>query len=717
MPRDPSHIFLSGASGDFKQVRLEMNEALQRGLCKVTHQDSFPQTASDTLLKLAQLIDPCGITVHMVGRNPGSIPEPEVLAQYLATVDSDGKFLAAYPKLRTTLGDFSGITYTQWEAYIALHLGIPLLVYADATSDSPAHPQRQHLDRLREIGRYSSLHLDEAALHRMVMADLMAHFRINPATAQIPAILKPSNLPGGYIGQLFLGRDEFLETIHQSLQGGKHAPAITQKHAATGISGLGGIGKTHAAVEYANRHRDEYTALLFVSGDTPEKLHSSLANLCSVLRLDENGSLLPEESVRVRAALDWLSTHPDWLLIIDNVDDEPAALALTEILGQLTAGHLLITSRLQHWPNQIKPLDLKVISENDSTDLLLQLTENRRRVTPDDRLHAHQLAKLLDGLPLAIHQAAGYIREQRLTFADYLTRYAEEASDLLNWFNDLTIPYERPDKIAPHPVLITWKTSFDKLRPEDKCWLLVFSHFCPDPIPEFLLEPKKDSTPGERNLVRAAADSIARIENYSLLTRSHRENVFMIHRLVQQVTRIYFPPDDCQSVLKIGISLMHSVELGAPDNPDSWSKWDLLYQHGVSICSFSADTSEPKALVWLLHELGAYFFAKALFNEAEKYFLRALGISRVCYGGEHRVTASSVNNLGAMYLEIDRLTEAEPLLRESLRLQRLEFGDDHPEVAIALNNLAQLFQATKRFSEAEPLMLEALEIDRSPPGK
>lgn len=172
---------------------------------------------------------------------------------------------------------------------------------------------------------------------------------ITPASSFVipnSSFVIPSNLPGGYIGRLFLGRDDFLSQLRDSLQKQTHATAITQAPAATGISGLGGIGKTHAAVEYAHRHRGGYTALLFASGDSPEKLSSSLAALCGVLHLDAQGELPPDESARVALSVDWLATHRGWLLIVDNVDTEESATALTGLLERLTTGHVLITSRL-----------------------------------------------------------------------------------------------------------------------------------------------------------------------------------------------------------------------------------------------------------------------------------------------------------------------------------------------------------------------------------
>ncbi|NBV24523.1 MAG: toll/interleukin-1 receptor domain-containing protein, partial [Proteobacteria bacterium] len=305
----------------------------------------------------------------------------------------------------------------------------------------------------------------------------------------------PSNLPGGYISRLFLGREEFLEQLRTALTRRNHATAITQAvPVATGIAGLGGIGKTHAAVVYADRHRGDYCALLFVSGDSPEKLRASLAALCSVLQLDAAGALPPDESVRVAAAVDWLASHHDWLLIVDNVDTEEAAAALTALLEHLTTGHVLITSRLHDWADHVESLDLDVLHPDAATDLLLKLTEKQRRKANDDPAQARRLAELMEGLPLALHQAAGYIREQRLTLAGYLATYEREAAELLGWFKQHLIPYAGPESIGPRPVLITWKTSFDKLDADTRFWLLVFAHFAADPIPEFLLDDAPDAT-------------------------------------------------------------------------------------------------------------------------------------------------------------------------------------------------------------------------------
>lgn len=722
---NPSRIFLSGASGDFSQVRQTLRGALARGGCEVIHQEDFPQTQAKTVLKLAQLIERCGVLIHLVGRNPGSVADAAAVREYLAEADQGGAFLAAHPDLRAALGDFSGITYTQWELLIALHLGCSLLVYGDATHGESGHPQRLHLDRLIGVGRHATAYADEPDLCCKVMADLMAHFRQTLPASQVERLEGPSNLPGGYIGRLFLGRETFLDQIRTSLwrQGGGEgtglgATAITQKTAATGIAGLGGIGKTHAAVEYAHRHEGQYSARLFVRGDSPEKLQTSLAELCSVLQLDARpGGLPPGESARAALAIQWLKNHPGWLLIVDNVDDEPAAQALTDLLGSLTAGHVLITSRLHGWADNVEPLDIEVLCEDDSTDLLLQLTEQSRRKTADDSAQARRLAALLAGLPLALHQAAGYIRKHRLTLAGYITEYEQEAQTLLGWFDALTIPYERPDKLAPRPVLITWKTSFDKLDAKTRVWLLVFAHFAADPIPEFLLKTPADADNGLKSLYREARQALAQAETYCLITRLDEPPRFKVHRLVQQIIRLTAKPGDIATALDWGIRLFDAAKLGDPQDVRFWSKWTPLQPHAAALCNYAPDEPAPERLSWLLGELDALYHSKGLFIQAEVCSRRALKIDESSYGPEHTKVAVRLNNLAALLQATNRLSEAEPLMRRGLDIERKSKGEDHPHVAIQLNNLAQLLKETNRLSEAEPLMRRSLEIVMKSYGK
>ena len=148
----PNGVFISCVSEEFEKVgapfpglRGQLRGYLARTRSNVRVQEDFPQTAVDTVKKVADEIRPRAVVIHLVGEKTGAIADSAAVAKYLKDEPS---FLAMLPELRTALGDFSGISYTQWEAFIALHHDIPLLVYAT----DKASAQQTHLDRL-ELGR------------------------------------------------------------------------------------------------------------------------------------------------------------------------------------------------------------------------------------------------------------------------------------------------------------------------------------------------------------------------------------------------------------------------------------------------------------------------------------------------------------------------------------------------------------------------------------
>jgi hypothetical protein len=161
--------------------------------------------------------------------------------------------------------------------------------------------------------------------------------------ATLPKVARdqPVVLPYPSLGKLFKGRVGFLRELRASVLGGH---GTTTAIVSSAPLGMGGIGKTRAAVEYAWAYRQEYTALLFVQADSPENLHTNLAALSEPLRLPEYAAV--EQSFRFHAVLCWLRANPGWLLILDNVDSDSACNAVSSMLGSLTGGHVILTSRL-----------------------------------------------------------------------------------------------------------------------------------------------------------------------------------------------------------------------------------------------------------------------------------------------------------------------------------------------------------------------------------
>ena len=357
-----------------------------------------------------------------------------------------------------------------------------------------------------------------------------------PAPTAVPAAptpAKPIDLPYPPLGSLFKGRDDFLRQLHQSLTRGAGRTAIVS----SALYGLGGVGKTRAAVEYAWAHEKDYTALLFVIAETPEALRRNLAALTGplVLNLPEHGA--DKEDIRIKAALDWLKAHPGWFLILDNLDTPEALEEADRLMGRLTGGHVLVTSRLANFAGNFSPLALDVLSVNDAAAFLLERTEGRRRTTDDDAAEARSLAIELGQLALALEQAGAYIARLAISFARYRQSWHENWPKVAGWTDKTITKY-------PRSVAVTWQTSVDQVGDLARRLLERLAWFAPEPVPDFMLDVPLPGVAAE-DLDQALAD----LSSYSLVRRHPGRQEFSVHRLVQDVTRRSLGGEDAHTAL------------------------------------------------------------------------------------------------------------------------------------------------------------------------
>ena len=249
--------------------------------------------------------------------------------------------------------------------------------------------------------------------------------------------------------------------------------AVVAKQA---IHGLGGVGKTRAAVEYAYRFADQYRALLFVTADSPQSLISNLAGLCGpmVLNLPEQDD--PNLTRQAAAAVRWLETNPDWFLILDNVDTPEAAKEVKSLLPRLSAGHVVITSRLSNWKVGVAPLEMDVLDEGPGAEFLLERTADERKPLPTDAADALALARDLDGLALALEQAGAFVARHRCSLADYRARWRAQEAKVVEWDKALLTN-------VPRSVAKTWQTSIDAMGDDGRGLMNVLAWLAPEPVP------------------------------------------------------------------------------------------------------------------------------------------------------------------------------------------------------------------------------------------
>lgn len=527
------------------------------------------------------------------------------------------------------------------------------------------------------------------------------------------------NLPYPSIGDLFKGRDEVLGSLRSELGAGK-AGVIVQVQA---INGLGGVGKTRLAVEYAWRAFEEarYWAAFFVTANTVTSLNRNIAALAGprLLNLPERDKA--EQAIIVEAVLQGLGHLRDWLLIIDGVDSKEVSEHLHKhVLGRLAGGDVLITSRMSDWPDEVADLPIDKLVEVDAAAYLLEKTEGKRRLSSEDEALAGELAHGLDGLPLALEQAASYINCRRIGFAAYQEELAEARAKVFSGQQTELVNY-------PLPVVAACRVTEECLQPWERGILRIACLLAPEPIPAalFASQPKKITEAGKLLLKEVGLNSklanmrggldvhslLVALSEWSMINLT--DDRFTVHPLVQDLIRGNIPEGKDKAWAKLALRLANDYvpQTPAPDDVRSWALWSDVDSHVASLLARgdALNVAEPTSA--LMHRLGRYLKARARFDEAEPIYRRALELRQKSSGHDHPDVATALNDLANLLRQTNRPSQAEPLYYRTLQIYEKSFGPDHPWVATALNNLAGVLRATQRPQEAERMYRRALEID------
>jgi len=684
-------VFISAVSSEFETARDALANDLQSHEIVVSVQRSFKhdRKAGTLLQKLSNYIETCDVVIFLMGARSGAgFPRPSEAAPFAPDLP----------------GGIAEASYTQWEYFLARKFGKECMIYIATSGFRPnrrdpspadkADLQTAFVAHVKSDGKQWNSVSNRHDFRAAVLRDLLHAPLPEAAAGQIRKLQPVVVLPYPSLGTLFKGRDAFMDRLRASLvRDGGGTAAI----AGRAVHGLGGVGKTRAAVEYAHAHAHEYTAVALLESETPDKLRSALAQLVGPLRLT---NLPPEEDARVEAAIQWLNDNPNWFLILDNIDTDAALQAAHKLLGRLRGGHVVLTSRLTQFPRDVERLDLDVLTLDDAADFLLTATPNRRKA-PDDTEQARRLAGDLGQLALALEMAAATIEARRFSFTQYRSAWEGNRARVIGWAGQAVTGYH-------HAVAETWLTSVDQLSPEALALLERLCFLAPDPIPETLLDAAADGVPTGED-ARAALDDLTK---YSLATLDPDSGSFLVHRLVQDVTRrgLDRTGRHHQRLTEALAQIYAAFAIGNPDDVRTWPILDPLAPHAEAVAAHAdtADIIEPT--VDQLGRLGGLFDAKARHTRAEPFSRRALAIAEASFPANDPRIATRLNNLATLLQVTNRLDEAEPLVRRALAIDEASYGKDHPGVARDLNNLAQLLQDTNRLGEAEPLIRRVVGI-------
>ena len=537
-----------------------------------------------------------------------------------------------------------------------------------------------------------------------------AHFDMRgagPATAPVAHPPTPASPPGA-LSEIrniphprnpnFTGRVELLRDLREALDSEKSA-ALTQA-----ISGLGGVGKTQLAIEYAYRYANHYSLIWWVRSETPEALSADWEALARRMNLVSPEDRLEQSQVIeiVRSALE---QRTEWLLVFDNA---PNPNAIESYIPHGSAGHVVVTSRYSAWGRLARPLPVRVWQPRESVDFLL------RRTGHEDEAAAGQLAEELGYLPLALEQAAAYIEHAARSLAGYLGLFRERKLAL---FQNGTSGSDETVTVAT-----TWDMSFEQARKDSSAavdLLRLCAFLGPDDIPmevivqgiEHIPQPLSDALQDPLELDKA----IIALRNYSLVEVDEPEpdeRRLSIHRLVQAVTSDRLSEEERKAWAEAAVGVVNKAFPNDADDVRSWPVCARLGTHAVQAVKHAEKLQVGlESTARLLNQLGMYSQGRAELDQAKDYYERALAIDEKVYGPEHPDVARDANNIGTILYAQGDLAGALEWTKRGLAIDEKVYGAEHPSVAVRANNIGQILQAQGDLEGALKWTKRALAID------
>ncbi|KAK5653385.1 hypothetical protein OQA88_8870 [Cercophora sp. LCS_1] len=499
------------------------------------------------------------------------------------------------------------------------------------------------------------------------------------------------------------------------------------------LYGLGGIGKTQLAADFARRHQAVFSSVFWLDGRSEDRLRQSLASCATripegqVSERSRNAVLHSEEDLKAVVAdvLGWLAQpdNSDWLLIFDNVDqdvNQGSETGAYDVRRYLPGDHgsVLITTRL----SRLAQLGESTLLRGVDEQLAKAIFQQWRGAEGAMDEAGIELLDLLGGLPLALAQAASYIRETGLDTASYVRLYKQQWADLMGSGGESGSPlvdYEQGS------VATTWTVSFKAVKAQNKnaanllrLWAFVDGRDLWYGLLQVAAEGG-EQWPGwlcdvAGNEVRYL-DAVRLLLRYSMIeSQESAQGSHMMHPVVHRWASHIQDGAEKREVLRLAVMVV-GLSVPSSTSKEYWVVQRRLLPHAERCSWWIAEIYKPRRsfddtrAIDAMHMLGNLYMNQGRLTEAESMYQRALEGFEKALGRDHTSTLDTVNNLGNLYMNQGRLTEAESMYQRALEGFEKALGRDHTSALGTVGNLGLLYVDQGRLTEAKSMYQRALE--------
>lgn len=432
------------------------------------------------------------------------------------------------------------------------------------------------------------------------------------------------------------------------------------------LTGLGGVGKTTVALEYAHRHVDDYEVVWFFHAEHATTLLSQFHELAQLLGVAEDG----DPVAAVHGALG-RRTEP-WLLVFDNLPGHAAAGTWLPAKG---TGHVLVTTQDGHWP-AAQAIEVPTIGVDAAAGFLMD------RAGSPDQASARAVATALGLLPLALAQAAAFCETTGRTLDEYQELLASDRAELL----------KRGAPVFHAPLTATWSLAIGELEansPGSVTLLRIAAYLAPEEIPFRLLFSRETVLPDSgldpdilkqaRDLCTrsfALDDAVSGLRRHSLIGPPSK--TFGVHRLVQAVTCDGLGPSG-RLWRDIAAALVEAAVPQETNMRSSWAVCGLLLPHAQAVADPLGDP---------MQQIADFLIASGDYATARVQWQLIADASTKHFGPEHHRTMNALTSLAYSTAEAGDALSARDQFAMLMPIVERVFGAEQYGTLAAKANLA-----------------------------
>jgi tetratricopeptide (TPR) repeat protein len=514
------------------------------------------------------------------------------------------------------------------------------------------------------------------------------------------------------------------------------------------VHGLGGIGKTELALEFARKHKEKFSGIFWLNGSTEASLKQSFVVMMKTLPQDEltveitavSRSATVDANMAVRECLHWLSllSNHNWLMIIDNVDHDyrdrgdAQAYDLEKYFPQADHGSILVTSRLPGLERLGIGVEIGVI---ESAQAIAILESNAgKAITGEKNLYlvcidvsaysyrtdAAAISDLFHRLPLALAIVGSYLRVTNVSTSIFAKEYNQTLGRLIKKQDQLS-----KNKYGDHSLLTAWTMAYEQMQSQSEAavsLLKLWGFFDSGELWYELVAPSIDLV-GDMEVPASLYelaknelqfDEAARILcRYSLAHTLADSGAYSMHAIMHQLCGRFTESHERLQLCCLAAGLVAKC-VPSKGDADYWEKRKRLLAHGVSVIkdmnelAHDEETLKTSIQPWVYHNLG-YLLEDEDQQNALKLYEQALEGYEKEFGPESTEALDTVNNLGILYENLHQYEKAEKMYRQALQGKEKVYGEEHTSTLKTVNNLGLLHKDLGNYEEAGTLLKRALE--------